>query len=179
MMLWVSLSNVVKGSYMVTMTVCENYILQLDSAIFYMFCYLGNIAARIHHKSFSAVVIFYYICICSARTGLRLRYFYVGLLEPCLLPDLLGRQKTMPYMEKAEEIKEVSPIVLISENQKDRLKEITDRLEQGILEVFESACDYIEDNGVPAYIQIAQREECIMAVVGPENPLAEGIADNF
>ena len=44
----------------------------------------------------------------------------------------------MPYMEKAEEIKEVSPIVLTSENQKDRLKEITDRLEQGILEVFES-----------------------------------------
>ena len=43
----------------------------------------------------------------------------------------------MPYMEKAEEIKEVSPIVLTSENQKDRLKEITDRLEQGILEVFE------------------------------------------
>ena len=44
----------------------------------------------------------------------------------------------MPYMEKAEEIKEVQPIVLNSENQKDRLKEITDRLEQGILEVFES-----------------------------------------
>ena len=44
----------------------------------------------------------------------------------------------MPYMEKAEEIKEVTPIVLTSENQKDRLKEITDRLEQGILEVFES-----------------------------------------
>ena len=44
----------------------------------------------------------------------------------------------MPYMEKAEEIKDVSPIVLTSENQKDRLKEITDRLEQGILEVFES-----------------------------------------
>lgn len=44
----------------------------------------------------------------------------------------------MPYMEKAEETKEVQPIVLTSENQKDRLKEITDRLEQGILEVFES-----------------------------------------
>lgn len=44
----------------------------------------------------------------------------------------------MPYMEKAEETKEVQPIVLISENQKGRLKEITDRLEQGILEVFES-----------------------------------------
>lgn len=44
----------------------------------------------------------------------------------------------MPYMEKAEEIKEVTPIALTSENQKDRLKEITDRLEQGILEVFES-----------------------------------------
>lgn len=44
----------------------------------------------------------------------------------------------MPYMEQTEEIKEVSPIVLTSENQKDRLKEITDRLEQGILQVFES-----------------------------------------
>ena len=47
----------------------------------------------------------------------------------------------MPYMEKTEiteETKEVQPIVLTSENQKDRLKEITDRLEQGILEVFES-----------------------------------------
>ena len=44
----------------------------------------------------------------------------------------------MPYMEKAEETKEVQPIILTSENQKDRLKEITDRLEQGILEVFES-----------------------------------------
>ena len=44
----------------------------------------------------------------------------------------------MPYMEQTEEIKEVTPIVLTSENQKDRLKEITDRLEQGILEVFES-----------------------------------------
>ena len=44
----------------------------------------------------------------------------------------------MPYMEQTEEIKEVTPIALTSENQKDRLKEITDRLEQGILEVFES-----------------------------------------
>ena len=44
----------------------------------------------------------------------------------------------MPYMEKTEKSKEVQPITLTSENQKDRLKEITDRLEQGILEVFES-----------------------------------------
>ena len=43
----------------------------------------------------------------------------------------------MPYIEKAGETKEVQPIVLTSENQKDRLKEITDHLEQGILEVFE------------------------------------------
>lgn len=56
------------------------------------------------------------------------------------LSDLISQEgeKAMPYMEKAEEIKEVSPIVLTSENQKDRLKEITDRLEQGILDVFES-----------------------------------------
>lgn len=56
------------------------------------------------------------------------------------LSDLISQkgEKFMPYMEKAEETKEVQPIVLTSENQKDRLKEITDRLEQGILEVFES-----------------------------------------
>ena len=40
-------------------------------------------------------------------------------------------------------------------------------------------CDYLKDDGVPACVQIAQREECIMAIVGPENPLAEGIADDF
>ena len=56
------------------------------------------------------------------------------------LSDLISQkgEKFMPYMEQTEEIKEVTPIVLTSENQKDRLKEITDRLEQGILEVFES-----------------------------------------
>lgn len=56
------------------------------------------------------------------------------------LSDLISQEgeKAMPYMEQTEEIKEVTPIVLTSENQKDRLKEITDRLEQGILEVFES-----------------------------------------
>lgn len=40
-------------------------------------------------------------------------------------------------------------------------------------------CDYLKDDGVPACVQIAQREECIMAIVGPENPLAEGLADDF
>ena len=56
------------------------------------------------------------------------------------LSDLISQEgeKAMPYMEQTEEIKEVTPIVLTSENRKDRLKEITDRLEQGILEVFES-----------------------------------------
>ena len=42
-----------------------------------------------------------------------------------------------------------------------------------------SSCDYIENNGTSPYVQIARREECIMAVVGPENPLAEGLADDF
>jgi len=42
-----------------------------------------------------------------------------------------------------------------------------------------AACDYIEDNGVSAYVQIAKHEACIMAIVGPENPLAEGLADDF
>lgn len=56
------------------------------------------------------------------------------------LSDLISQkgEQTMPYMEKTEKSKEVQPITLTSENQKDRLKEITDRLEQGILEVFES-----------------------------------------
>ena len=42
-----------------------------------------------------------------------------------------------------------------------------------------SSCGYIENNGVSPYVQIARREECIMAVIGPENPLAEGLADVF
>ena len=45
--------------------------------------------------------------------------------------------------------------------------------------VDKAACEYIEDNGVPACVQIAQHEKCIMAIVGPENPLAEGLADDF
>ena len=40
-------------------------------------------------------------------------------------------------------------------------------------------CDYIVDNGEPDFIQIARHENCRMAVVGPEDPLAEGYADEF
>lgn len=39
-------------------------------------------------------------------------------------------------------------------------------------------CDYIKD-GENAYIAIAKHENCRMAVIGPENPLAEGLADEF
>ncbi|MBQ2480150.1 MAG: phosphoribosylamine--glycine ligase [Treponema sp.] len=44
-----------------------------------------------------------------------------------------------------------------------------------------SQTDYIQNksdkNG--AYVQVAKHEECDLVVVGPENPLAEGIADAF
>ena len=39
-------------------------------------------------------------------------------------------------------------------------------------------CDYIKDGENP-YIAIAKHENCRMAVIGPEDPLAEGIADEF
>lgn len=40
-------------------------------------------------------------------------------------------------------------------------------------------CDYIKDCGIHEFVQIARHEECIMAVIGPEDPLAEGLADEF
>lgn len=39
-------------------------------------------------------------------------------------------------------------------------------------------CDYIK-NGENPYIAIAKHENCRMAVIGPEDPLAEGLADLF
>lgn len=42
-----------------------------------------------------------------------------------------------------------------------------------------SSCDYLKDDGTSPYVQIARHEECIMAVIGPEDPLAEGLADVF
>lgn len=39
-------------------------------------------------------------------------------------------------------------------------------------------CTYINDSENP-YIQIAKHEGCTMAVIGPEDPLAEGLADVF
>ena len=42
-----------------------------------------------------------------------------------------------------------------------------------------SSCPYIKDDGTSPYVQIAKHEECIMAVIGPEDPLAEGLADVF
>lgn len=41
-------------------------------------------------------------------------------------------------------------------------------------------CDYIkESTGNSAYVQIARHEGCTLAVIGPENPLADGLADDF
>ena len=39
-------------------------------------------------------------------------------------------------------------------------------------------CDYIKDGENP-YVAIAKHENCTMAVIGPEDPLAEGLADVF
>ena len=39
-------------------------------------------------------------------------------------------------------------------------------------------CDYIKDDE-NAYVQIAKHENCRMAVIGPEDPLADGLADEF
>lgn len=39
-------------------------------------------------------------------------------------------------------------------------------------------CDYIQDGENP-YVAIAKHEACTMAVIGPEDPLAAGLADEF
>ncbi len=39
-------------------------------------------------------------------------------------------------------------------------------------------CDYIKEGENP-YVQIAKHECCTLAVIGPEDPLAEGLADEF
>ena len=42
-------------------------------------------------------------------------------------------------------------------------------------------CDYIEEGTSEndIYVQIARHEGCTLAVIGPENPLAAGLADSF
>lgn len=39
-------------------------------------------------------------------------------------------------------------------------------------------CDYIKEGENP-YVQIAKHENCTLAVIGPEDPLAEGLSDVF
>ena len=47
-------------------------------------------------------------------------------------------QKTVQTIEQPQEPRQVIPIVLTSEKPAEKLKEITDRLEQGITELFDS-----------------------------------------
>ena len=43
-----------------------------------------------------------------------------------------------------------------------------------------SDCGYLEGfRGNDVYVQIARHEGCTLAVIGPENPLADGLADSF
>ena len=43
---------------------------------------------------------------------------------------------------------------------------------------YEDKCVNVDDEG-GNYVEIAKREGCSLAVIGPENPLAEGLADEF
>ena len=43
-----------------------------------------------------------------------------------------------------------------------------------------ASCSYLRGiKSIASYVQIAQHEQCDVAVIGPEDPLAEGIADAF
>ena len=51
--------------------------------------------------------------------------------------------------------------------------------EEKCVNVDPKKCDYIVENGDHPYVQVAKHENCRMVVIGPEDPLADGLADVF
>lgn len=53
-------------------------------------------------------------------------------------------------------------------------------IEQKCTNINPSNCEYTSSlNQNDAYVEIAKKNDCRLAVIGPENPLAEGLADKF
>ena len=53
-------------------------------------------------------------------------------------------------------------------------------LEKKCVNVNPDSCTYLDgEKGADAFVKIAKKEGCTLAVIGPEDPLAEGVADAF